>query len=81
MIFVPGGNLDILGEQFYGWDIDDFWIGKTEVTCQQFCDFLNAMTPIPDTMLDNRLQTMVFIGLQWQIGIIGTEMLSSSSMI
>lgn len=62
MIFVPGGNLDILGEQFYGWGIDDFWIGKTEVTCQQFCDFLNAMTPIPDTMLDNRLQTN---GVHW----------------
>lgn len=57
MVFVPGGSLNICGifsseekasvkavaDKDYR--VDSFWIGKTEVTNQQFCDFLNRRQP------------------------------------
>lgn len=57
MVFVPGGSLNICGI-FSGDDdaankatidkdyrVDSYWIGRTEVTNQQFCDFLNGRQP------------------------------------
>lgn len=57
MVFVPGGSLNICGiftsedkadvkavaDKDYR--VDSFWIGKTEVTNQQYCDFLNRRQP------------------------------------
>jgi|GEM_PF-1485068 len=57
MVFVPGGSLNICGiftsdddaankaivEKDYR--VDSFWIGRTEVTNQQYCDFLNGRQP------------------------------------
>lgn len=56
MVYVPGGSLNICGI-FDGDDaanqalvnkdykVNSFWIGKTEVTNQQYCDFLNDRKP------------------------------------
>ena len=57
MVFVPGGSLNICGifeadddvvnmaivDKDYR--VDSFWIGRTEVTNQQYCDFLNERKP------------------------------------
>lgn len=57
MVFVPGGSLNICGifpsDDAAGvkavadkdYRVDSFWIGKTEVTNRQFCDFLNRRQP------------------------------------
>jgi len=55
MVYVPGGSLNICGLYVDGqseqqiidkdYKVNSFWIGRTEVTNQQFCDFLNARKP------------------------------------
>lgn len=62
VVAVPGGKLDIIGDIGKGWRVSDFWIGETEITIQQYCDFLNSMQPIPVNHKDPRLQTN---GNQW----------------
>lgn len=57
VLAVPGGKLDIIGDIGKGWQVSDFWIGETEITIQQYCDFLNSMQPIPVNHKDSRLQT------------------------
>ena len=47
MLPVRGGSLSIFGSHGEGWSVSDFWLGETEITCQQYCDFLNALDPIP----------------------------------
>lgn len=46
MIHVPGGSLDIIGPHGVGWSLTDYWLGQTEVTFNQFCDFLNDQNPV-----------------------------------
>lgn len=61
MVYVPGGSLnicalaqsedaDIRAIVDKDYKVDSFWIGRTEVTNQQFCDFLNDRKP-NDVML------------------------------
>ena len=55
MVYVPGGSLNICGLEVDGltpaqlldkdYKVNSFWIGRTEVTNQQYCDFLNARKP------------------------------------
>lgn len=55
MVYVPGGSLNICGLSVDGlttqqlldkdYKVNSFWIGRTEVTNQQFCDFLNVRNP------------------------------------
>lgn len=55
MVYVPGGSLNICGLDVDGmtpqqildkdYKVNSFWIGRTEVTNQQYCDFLNARKP------------------------------------
>lgn len=55
MVYVPGGSLNICGLEVEGltpqqmldrdYKVNSFWIGRTEVTNQQYCDFLNARKP------------------------------------
>lgn len=47
MIEIPGGSLDMIGAHGMGWSLSDFWLSQTEVTCQQYCDFLNSLDPVP----------------------------------
>lgn len=58
MIRIPGGNLEIIGPHGAGWSLTEYWMGETEVTCQQYCDFLNEQ----DTVL---LQTTVLDTIGW----------------
>lgn len=46
MIRIPAGGLEMIGVQATGWKVTEFWLGETEVTCRQYCDFLNAQTPV-----------------------------------
>ena len=41
MIRIPGGSLDIIGPHGKGWELTEFWMSETEITEQQYCDFLN----------------------------------------
>lgn len=55
MVYVPGGSLNICGLDVEGltpeqlldkdYKVNSFWIGRTEVTNQQYCDFLNQRKP------------------------------------
>lgn len=55
MVYVPGGSLNICGLGVDGltpqqildkdYKVNSFWIGRTEVTNQQYCDFLNVRNP------------------------------------
>lgn len=47
MIRVTGGSLSIIGPHGEGWRLTEYWLSETEVTCRQYCDFLNAQQPIP----------------------------------
>lgn len=57
LAFVPGGDLSIIGQFAEGWRLSDFWMGKKEVTVQQFCDFLNSFSPLPVHCDDPRFST------------------------
>lgn len=73
MVFVPGGSMNICG--IFSEDstanqtvlkkdyrVDSFWIGVTEVTNQQFCDFINkraAARPLSDVVLSGWVDTTV----------------------
>lgn len=43
VVYVKGGSLEIFGPWAKDWRLSDFWIGRTEVTVQQYCDFLNSV--------------------------------------
>lgn len=43
VVYVKGGSLEIFGPWAKDWRLSDFWIGRTEVTVQQYCDFLNSI--------------------------------------
>lgn len=56
MVYVPGGSLnicalaqtedaDVAAIVAKDYKVDSFWIGRTEVTNRQFCDFLNDRNP------------------------------------
>lgn len=47
MIYVPGGDLGIIGAHGEGWTLTEYWMGESEVTVRQYCDFLNDLVPIP----------------------------------
>lgn len=57
MIYVPGGSLEIIGEHGKGWTVSDFYLSRTAITNQQYCDFLNAMNPVPTSVYDDAVQT------------------------
>lgn len=46
VVFVPGGSMDVCNipdDQIgRGWKLNGFWMGRTEVTNAQYCEFLNA---------------------------------------
>lgn len=56
MVYVPGGSLNICGMYVEGLDeyqllekdykVNSFWMSQTEVTNQQYCDFLNSRKPM-----------------------------------
>ena len=56
MVYVPGGSLNICGMYVEGLDdyqlldkdykVNSFWMSQTEVTNQQYCDFLNSRQPM-----------------------------------
>ena len=60
MVYVPGGSLNICALDVEGktdqqaldtdYKVNSFWIAQTEVTNQQYCDFLNSRKPL-DTQL------------------------------
>ena len=58
-VFVRGGSLQICANNgsnqntnYKGgsdaWRVSDFYMGQTEVTNQQYCDFLNSLNPVPE---------------------------------
>lgn len=49
MIRVGGGSLRIIGSIGNGWSVSSYLLSRTEVTSQQYCDFLNSMSPIPES--------------------------------
>lgn len=61
MVYVPGGSLNICALDVEGktdqqaldtdYKVNSFWIAQTEVTNQQYCDFLNSRKPL-DTQLN-----------------------------
>lgn len=57
VIFVKGGSLRIIGSAGNGWSLNSYLLGQTEVTNQQYCDFLNSMNPIPESSLDESVKT------------------------
>lgn len=57
MVFVPGGSLEIMGEYGEGWLVSDYYLSRTEITNQQYCDFLNAMATVPVSCDDEKAQT------------------------
>lgn len=57
IICVEGGSLHIIGSAGRGWSLTTYWLSRTEVTNRQYCDFLNAMSPVPTSPGDNRLKT------------------------
>lgn len=62
MLRVNGGSLRIVGSVGNGWSVSDFLLGRTEVTNQQYCDFLNSMSPIPIHSSSDALKTN---GVSW----------------
>lgn len=61
MIRVNGGDLGITGSDEKGWGtgwrVSTYLISRTEVTNQQYCDFLNSMSPIPISCDDYAVKT------------------------
>lgn len=47
MVRVDGGSLRIIGNVGEGWSVSTYFLSRTEVTNQQYCDFLNSMSPVP----------------------------------
>ena len=62
MVRVEGGSLRIIGNAGIGWSVSSYLIGRTEVTNQQYCDFLNSMSPIAMHAMADALKTD---GIQW----------------
>lgn len=54
---IDGGSLSIIGSAGRGWSVSTFLLGCTEVTNQQYCDFLNSLSPVPASADDNTVQT------------------------
>lgn len=65
MVHVSGGSLRIVGSVGNGWSVSDFLLGRTEVTNQQYCDFLNSMSPVPVSPMSDALKTN---GVSWFAG-------------
>lgn len=61
MVRVPGGKLDIIGEHGRGWSVTGFWIGQTEVTIGQYCDFLNSLDPVPSQRTMNEMRDTAWL--------------------
>lgn len=57
MIHIAGGSLKIIGNLGNDWSVSSYLLSRTEVTNQQFCNFLNAMSPIPETCNANSVKT------------------------
>lgn len=57
MIRVGGGSLSIIGNIGNGWSVSSYLLGRTEVTNQQYCNFLNSMSPIPESPNVNAVKT------------------------
>ncbi len=76
MVYVPGGSLTICAlavdgmtdDQIYAADykVNSFWMSRTEVTNQQYCDFLNDRKP-------NDAQLSAWVASYW--GMVDTESL------
>lgn len=62
MVHVEGGSLRIIGNAGRGWNLSSYYISRTEITNQQYCDFLNAMSPIPSSCNENAVKTA---GKKW----------------
>lgn len=56
-ILVAGGSLSTVANLGGNWKVSTFLLGRTEVTNRQYCDFLNAMSPIPVSADDNAVKT------------------------
>lgn len=65
MVFVKGGSLSIIGSHGNGWSVSSYLLGQTEVTNQQYCDFLNSMSPVPASCEDAAVKTD---GVRWFFG-------------
>lgn len=57
VVFVKGGSLGIIGSHGNGWSLSSYLMGRTEVTNQQYCDFLNSMNPVPTAYDAEALKT------------------------
>lgn len=76
MVYVPGGSLAICALEVDGktdqqlleadYKVNSFWMSRTEITNQQYCDFLNDRKP-------NDAQLSAWVAANW--GMIDTESL------
>ena len=57
MVRVEGGSLGIIGNVGNGWSVSSYLLSRTEVTNQQYCDFLNSMSPIPVSSMAGAVTT------------------------
>lgn len=62
MVRVDGGSLRIIGSAGNGWSMSTYFLGRTEVTNQQYCDFLNTMSPVPVSAMADAVKTA---GASW----------------
>lgn len=60
MVRVGGGSLRIIGSLGNGWSLSSYLLSRTEVSNQQYCDFLNSMSPIPASADDSSVKTGLY---------------------